>query len=275
MEYMALFIWLCLCLLLGGTIHYAMRGALSHRPIQLLAAPGMVMRKFTMTLVALVCGGTVTRVRIYELSSRDINFEADGTSGVAKVLVPLAPLFGGALVVMALNTMFGEPLQFDYTPPSLASLDGGGLRGFLQGTGSLLTRVVRQGTRSDWSSPRIYVLFALLFSMALGGCAPLERIKEAALGAGLLAVLLALVSTVAVRGGADGLSVAAPWFSSTRGFVVTTSAAAFVMMVYGMLVAIFVGIAVRVYELIVNRGKGGGTKKSASLPSAGERKEAA
>jgi len=275
MEYMALFIWLCLCLLLGGTLHSAMRGALAHRPIQLLAAPGMVMRKFTMTLVALVCGGTVTRVRIYELSSRDINFEADGTSGVAKVLVPLAPLFGGALVVMALNTMFGEPLQFDYTPPSLASLDGGGLRGFLQGTGSLLTRVVRQGTRSDWSSPRIYVLFALLFSMALGGCAPLERIKEAALGAGLLAVLLALVSTVAVRGGADGLSVAAPWFSSTRGFVVTTSAAAFVMMVYGMLVAIFVGIAVRVYELIVNRGKGGGTKKSASLPSAGERKEAA
>jgi hypothetical protein len=276
MEYMALFIWLCLCLLLGGLIHYVMTGALTHRPIQLLAAPGMVMRKFTMTLTALLCGGTVTRVRIYELSSRDINFEADGTAGVAKVLVPLAPLFGGALAVMALNTAFGAPLQFDYTPPSLASLDGGGLRGFLQGTGALLTRVVRQGTRADWNSPRIYVLFALLFSMALGGCAPLERIKEAALGAGLLAVLLALVSTVAVRRAPGGVSVAAPWFAGARDFVVTASAAAFVMMVYGMLVAIAVGVVVRIYELIVNRGKGGGSKKkTAALPSSGERKEAA
>ncbi|MFO7956380.1 MAG: hypothetical protein R6X33_04725 [Candidatus Brocadiia bacterium] len=276
MEYMALFIWLCLCLLLGGLIHYVMTGALAHRPIQLLAAPGMVMRKFTMTLTALLCGGTVTRVRIYELSSRDINFEADGTAGVAKVLVPLAPLFGGALAVMALNTAFGAPLHFDYTPPSLASLDGGGLRGFLEGTGALLTRVVRQGARADWRSPRIYVLFALLFSMALGGCAPLERIKEAALGAGLLAVLLALVSTVAVRRGPGGMSVAAPWFANARDFVVTASAAAFVMMVYGILVAIAVGVVVRIYELIVNRGKGGGRKKkTATLPSSGERKEAA
>ncbi len=276
MDYVALFMWLCLCLLLGGVMHYVMRGPLTHRPVQLLAAPGMVMRKFTMTLVALLCGGTVTRVRIYELTWRDVDFKADGTAGVARVLVPLAPLFGGALAVMALNTAFGAPLEFDYTPPSLAALDSGGLQGFLQGTGALLTRVVRQGSQVDWTSSRLYILLALLFSMALGGCVPLERIKEAVLGAGLLAVVLALVSTVAVQRGPGGESVVAAWFGNTIEFVVSVSAAAFVMMVYGMLAAIAVGIATRLYELVVNRGSGsGGGKKTATLTAAGERKQAA
>ena len=249
MEYAALFIWLSLCLVMGGLIYSMMAGALTHRPVMLLAAPGMVLRKFSMTLAALVCGGTVTRVRIYELSSRDIDFRADGTSSVAKVLVPLAPLFAGAAAVVMLNGMFGGPLNLSYEPPALTSLDSGGLRGFILGTWSLLNNVVRQGLKSDWGNARLYVLFALVFSLALGACEPMERVRQAILGAGLLAIGLALLSTIAVR--RAGVIAATPtWLQVTRAFVVRSSAVAFAMMVYGMFTALVVGFTVRIFELL-------------------------
>ena len=265
MEFAALFIWLSLCLVMGGLIHTVMAGAMTHRTIMLLAAPGMVVRKFSMTLAALVCGGTVTRVRLYELSSRDIDFRADGTSSVAKVMVPLAPLFAGAVAVVALNGLFGGPLDLSHQPPALASLDSGGLRGFLGGTWSLLASVVRQGMRSDWGNPRLYVLFALIFSLALGACEPVERVRQAVLGAGLLAVVLALLSSIAVR--RAGVIAATPaWLQATRTFVVSSSAAAFAMMVYGMFAALVVGFAVRIYELLGGSGTRKPTRRGRTRP---------
>ncbi|MGD2175793.1 MAG: hypothetical protein PVJ27_10355 [Candidatus Brocadiaceae bacterium] len=274
MEFMALFIWLCLCLLVGGLMHYVMVGALSHRLVQLLAAPGMVVRKFTMSLTALLCGGTVTRVRIYELSSRDIDFQADGASSVAKVLVPLAPLFGCAALMVALNAIFGNPLNLNYAPPALASLDSGGLKGFFLGTWDLLSRVIRQAARADWGSLDLYVLFALTFSLALGACAPLERVKEAMLGAGLIAVVLAVLSSLAVRRGPADIPAQPEWFVGVKTFIVGTSAAAFVMMIYGMAGALVTGLCVRAYELIVKSDRSG-KGKTANLRSSGNKKRAA
>lgn len=248
MEYMALFIWLSLCLILGALIHFVMAGALTHRLVMLLAAPGMIIRKFTMTLVALLCGGTVTKVRIYELSARDIEFKAEGAASIAKVLVPLAPLFGGAVAMVAVNSVFGSPFRLDYSPPALSALDSGGLRSFLGGTWLLLASVVRQATQSDWRSLSFYVIFALIFSLALGACAPMERVKEAILGAALLAVTLALLSSVSVGRGA--IRTTPGWIMATSSFIVRSSGVAFIMMVYGMLTALVVGLAVRIYELL-------------------------
>jgi len=260
MEFMALFIWLCLCLLIGGLMHYVMVGALRHRWVQVLAAPGMVIRKFTMALTALLCGATVTRVRIYELDTRDADYSAEGVSSVAKVLAPLAPLFGGALAMIALNAMFGHPLRLNHTPPPLASLDSGGVRGFLAGTWALLAQVVRDGVRADWGTMKLYVLFALVFSLALGACASMQRLKEAMLGAGLVAVALALLSSLTVRDRPPEAPASPAWFLGLRAALVNASAAAFVMMVYGMLTALAVGIFVRLYELVFRPRKAGGGK---------------
>lgn len=273
MEYTALFIWLTLCLLLGGLVHYVMAGAMSHRFVLLLSAPGLIIRKFTMTLAALVFGGTVTRVRLYELRARDIDYTADGAAGVAKVMVPLAPLFGCAVVMVGLNAAFGSPLMLNYQPPSLASLDTGGLQGFVHGTWVLLSSGVRQVIRSDWHSLNLYVLFALIFSLALGACSQMSRVREAVLGAALVAVTLALFSSIAVR--RAGVVAGTPgWFAAIRTFVVSSSGVAFIMMVYGMLTALIVGFTVRIYEL-VTRTSPGRPAKTTSLTEDDEVRRAA
>ncbi len=274
MEFMALFIWLCLCVLLGGLMHYVMSGALRHRPVQLLAAPGMIIRKFTMTLVALLTGATVTRVRIYELDQHDIDFQAGGMSSISKALVPLAPLFGSALVLIALNGLFGAPLKLDYSPPRLEALDSGSLKGFCLGTWSLLSDAVEQVVRADWGNHRLYVLFALVFSLALGGCAPMRRVKEAAMGAALVAVCMALMDAVATRQGAVGIEVQPGWFTAVKEMVVRASAAAFVMMVYGLLGAVVVGLVVRIYELFLGSPRTR-EESTAKLPEADSKKQAA
>lgn len=273
MEFMALFIWLSLCLVMGAMIHSVMASALSNRLVKLLAAPGMILRKFTMTLAALVCGATVTKVRIYELSSRDIEFKAEGAASIAKVLVPLLPLFGGAVAVVAINSMFGSPFKLDYPPPALAALDPGGLRGFLHGTWLLLSGVVRQAAQSDWGSFNLYVLSALIFSLALGACAPMEGVKEAMLGAALLAVSLALLSSVSVGSGPIRTSPA--WVVTTRTFIVSTSGVAFVMMVYGMLAALVVGMTVRIYELATRTRGGRKQTRKGTAPAEDEKRLAA
>ncbi len=268
MQYAALFIWITLCLILGGMMHYVMAGALVHRSVQVLAAPGMVVRKLTMTVTALVCGGTVTRVSMYELSSRDIDFRADGVASVGKALAPLAPLFGGAVALMALNGMFGSPIGLSCAPPALASLDGGGLKGFFVGTWMLLSGVVREGIDADWGNPRLWVLSALVFSFALGASSPLERVREAIVGAALVSVALALLSTIAVR--RAGVMAASPgWFSAADEFLIESAGIAFVMMVYGMFAALAVGVAVRLGEVVFGRG---GARRSP--PRTGSRSEA-
>jgi len=252
-EFTALFIWLTLCLVLGGLISYVMTGARSHRLVRLLAAPGLTIRKFTMTLTALLCGATLTRVRLYDLSSEDIDFQAEGASSVAKVFAPLAPLFGCALAMTILNAAFGSPLKLSYSPPALASLDSGGLRGFMLGTWDLLAGSVRHGFSADWSSPRLYILLALIFSLALGASAPMHRIREAILGSALLAVSLAVLSSLAIR--RAGVVATTPgWFNGLQALVVSLSGVAFIMMIHGMFAALAVGLAVRVYELVTRTG---------------------
>lgn len=271
MEFAALFCWLSLCLLLGGLLHYVMGGALSHKGVQMLAAPGMALRKLSMTLIALIFGGTVTRVRMYELSSRDIDFTADGPSSVAKVMVPLAPLFGCAVALTALNVTFGRPLDLSYRMPALSSMDGAGIQGFLGATWGMLSHVVRQGLSADWGNPRLYLVFALAFSMALGACEPMERIKQAILGAALLAVALALLSTVAIRRGF--IAAEPPWFTALNSFVLGHAAAAFAMMVYGLMAALVVGLGVRIYEL--SSRLAGSSGKAGRSRSKGRSKRAA
>ncbi len=274
MEYTALFIWLTLCLMLGGLINYLMAGALTHRLVRLLAAPGLFIRKFTMTVVALCCGATVTRVCVYDAGTEDIGFQADGIASIAKVLAPLAPLFGCAVALGALNASFGRPLSLDYSPPALSSLDSGGMRGFVLGTWSMLSSGVQQGLRADWHDGRLYVLFALIFSLGLGASAPMERVKEAILGAALVAVALALFSSISVR--RAGVVAATPgWFAGIRDFVISASGVAFILMVYAMITALFVGLAVRIYEVASRSGSGSRKGRTAKLPPDREGKRAA
>ncbi len=268
MEYAALFVWLVLCLILGAAIHYVLAGALEHQAVRLAAAPGTLIRKFTMALSALFFGATLTKAKLYDLSERDVDFEAEGVSSVAKAMVPLMPLFGCAMGMMAVNAMFGRPLRLDYTPPSLDSLGAGGLKGFLLGTWELLSQVVRRGMNVDWSNPRLYVLFALTFSLAMGAAAPLDRVREAVVGAALLAVGLAVFCALSARRGFFGGSSPAAWALALRGSVVNASAAAFVMMVYGVITALLFGLCVRLYEMIARTGGGSRSAgKTQSLPS--------
>jgi len=267
MEYAALFVWLALCLVLGAAIHYVLAGALEHQAVRLVAAPGTVIRKFTMALSALFFGATLTKARLYDLSSRDVDFEAEGVSSVAKAVVPLMPLFGCAVAMMAANAVFGRPFRFDYAPPSLDTLSAGGLKGFLLGTWELLSQVVRRGMGVDWGNPRLYVLFAITFSLALGAAAPLDRVREAVVGAALLAVGLAVFCALSARRGFFGGSSPAGWALALRGMVVSASAAAFVMMVYGVVTALIFGLGVRLYEMISRTGGSRSGKKPATMLS--------
>lgn len=253
MEYAALFLWLGMCLVLGALIHSITAGALQYRPVRLLAGPGVVVRKLTMGLVALLAGARITQADIYQLSERDIEFEAEGPAGPARVLAPLAPLFGCALALTLLNRLASRPLQLSHSVPSFVALDVQGLKGFFTATWELLANAVKQFSRQGWRAPLTYLFLALTFSLALGGASPLDRLKEAGLGAGLVAVGLALVAALSGRH-VDGAVTHPLWFTATRDGLLSTSAAAFVMMVYGLLTAVMVGILVRAYEIMAHRG---------------------
>ena len=281
MEYVALFLWFSLCVLLGALMHRVMQGPVCYRLIALATAPGVVVRKSSQTLVAMLCGATVTDVRIYQISQRDIAFKADGVSSVAKVLVPLAPLFGCVLILGVLNSWLGEPLQFNYAPPPLPSLDAGGLKGLLISVGTLLSRLLRQTFRGDWRSAEFYVMLVLIFSLALGACQPVERVREALLGVALLVVSIALVSALVTPSSLVGRAASSPgraqiWAATSRGFLVDCAGTAFALMLFGMLQAIAVGVGVRLYELLAGAPtRSGGATTSSSYARPQDRTRAA
>jgi hypothetical protein len=256
MEYAALFLWLGLCLVLGGLIHAVTDGALCYRPVRIVAAPGLIVRKLSMTMAAVLAGGTLRRACIYNLGERQIEFDAEGPSGPARVLVPLAPLFGCAAALTALNGALGHPLDLSYSVPPFTALDAAGGRDFLTATWAMLANVVREFMRQGWRAPQTYLLLALTFSLALGGSGRIEELKAAGLGAVLLAVALALLAAVSARHGPGGVITQPDWFAATRNGLLNTAAVAFVMMVYGMLTALVVGIAVRTYEVLARRNTG-------------------
>ena len=281
MEYVALFVWLVVCVALGGLMHTILRTPFDYKLIRILAAPGVVVRKLAMSVVALVTGATVTQVNVYDLSERDIGFHGVGASSVSKVLVPLGPLFACAVALQAVNVLLGSPVSFDYSPPPVASLDAGGVKGFVVGMLPLLSGLVRQGLIANWGSLSFYVLLGFVLSLSLGACVSFEKFREATLGALLLVVSLAVLCALAgVRSGLGAGAVsalaespAAPWVRSLRGFLIGTTGAAFVMMLCGLMVAIVVGIGVRLYELTTTAV--GGKSKSGKRGGRREKKLAA
>ena len=268
MIYTALFIWLLTCIVLGGVIHAVMQTAFRYKLVRLLAGPGVVVRKFAMTCAALLSGATVTEVNVYDLSERDIGFEADGVASVSKVLVPLAPLFACALVLQAVNVLLGSPIKLDYPPPEISSLDIGGMKGFVLGTWSVVFHLVRQVFNADWGHLRLYVLLAFVFSLSLGACLPFEKFREAFLGVVLLvvglAVLCALFGVSSALGTAPPSALArspvAAWVESLRSFFKNTAGMAFVMMLCGIMAATLAGIVVRIAELTGKASSRGGTE---------------
>jgi len=262
MQYVALLLWLLTCLAMAALMQFVMTGALTHRFLQVLAAPGAVVRKLAMAVATLLCGGTVTRVRLYELSSREIDYEAPGASSLANLVVPLTPLFAGAAALTALNAAVSGPLELDCEPPTLASFDGQGLTAYLAVMWGILFTSVRQAVQWHWADPRLYLLIALLFSLAVNAAPAAGRLKEAVLGACLLSAVLAVLSTVAVRrmGVAAGTPV---WFAALRTSVMQSAGAAFLMLAYGLLAALPVGVAVRAYEMLSARG---GTRRKRAAP---------
>ncbi len=80
---------------------------------------------------------------------------------------------------------------------------------------------------------------------------------------------------MAVHQGPADLPASAPgWFIAARTAIVSTSVAAFVLMFYGMFAAVAVGTAVRIYELVMGSGSGGG-RGATTMPGSGRRRRAA
>jgi len=271
MDYLALFLWLALCLVLGGLMHSVIDGTLRYRPVRILAAPGIIVRKLSLTIAALLCGGRVTNAHLYELRTQDVDF---GPAGVSRVIVPLAPLFGCALALLALNHALGHPLHTVSRVPPFTALDASGVKGFATATWQMLADVIRQSVHTGWREPRAGLLLVATFGLGLGSSTPLERIKEPVLGSALLAVAVALTAAMSARHGVAGVTTQPPWFAATRDALLATSAAAFIMLTYGLFTALLVGIAVRVYEVLA-RGNDDAGSKPTRLPPARNRKRAA
>lgn len=262
MAYVALFLWFAVSLLIGSGIHRILQGTSSYRLVRFLSTPGIAARKFAQTLTALICGATVTGVQAYDASEPDIRFDAEGATSVARVLVPFTPLLCCAVVMAAVNGIMDSPLQFVSAPPSLPSLDATGIRSFVQGAGSALTQMGEQTIQANWQSLKVYVLLAAIFTLALGASVPIERLRDAMLGAALVSVVVALTcGLLASPGGGSAEpvapSAAARWALSLQAFVQSCSGLAFAMMVIGMLEAILLGVGVRIYELAKKQSAGG------------------
>lgn len=258
MQYLALFLWFSLCLLLGALLFKVMKGPLSYRFLGVLAIPGIVIRKFSQTVGALVCGANVTDVKIYETDPRDITFETSGIARLARLVVPLAPLFGSVVALSVFNSMLGQPMQFDYAPPPLSSLDASGLKGFLEGVGVLMSSLVKQTFKGDHTSPEFYVTLVLIFSLALGACQPIRKLREGLLGVAMLVVGLALLSGLVIpAGGMDPIknAIASPgkaayMVAAVRSTMVNCAGMAFALMLFGMLEAAVIGVLIRIYEMV-------------------------
>ena len=269
MQYLALFLWFSLCLVLGAFLFKVTRRPLSYRFLSVLAIPGIVIRKFSQTVGALVCGANVTDVKIYETEPRDITFESSGIGRIATLVVPLAPLFGSVLALSVINSMLGQPMHFDYAPPPLGSLDAGGLKGFVEGVGVLMSSLVKQTFKGDHTSPEFYVTLVLIFSLALGACQPLRKLREGLLGVAMLVVALALISGLVIpAGGMDPIknAIASPgkaayMVAAMRSYMVNCAGMAFALMLFGMLEAAVVGVVIRIYEMVT------GTSPESEKPS--------
>lgn len=254
MEYVSMFIWLVLCLTLGGTIHAILGSAHSTGWLKWLAAPGVAVRKFGMALAAMLTGATVTNVNIYRVSERDIGFDGQALGGLPRFIVPVAPLFIGALVLRGANSLLGTPMNLDLTAPQMSSLSASGAEEFFTGLWSIITGLTRSLVRGEWNSLGFYVFLALAFSLAMGAGAPFAKYRDSLIGCLLLVIALAVVCGIfgvprSTVSSIVGTGPAAEVVLSMRKFLLNTAHAALIMMTCGILLATAVGIIVRLFEL--------------------------
>ena len=264
MEYLALFVWFSLALLLGSLVQSVMNGAARYRIVAALVMPGVVVRKLSQAAAALVCGARVTDCRLYDPNPRDTHYSCTGVSTVAKVLVPLAPLFGCILAFGVLSGALGSPLTLDFGPPRIPTLGLRGLQAFAADAGSMASGLLRRlGSTAGAGG---YVMVVLAFSLALGSCHPVERLKQALLGtAGLLAGLAVLEGVAgavrlpgAVRS-ALNISSAQAFFEGVRVGLVDWAGRALSLVGLGLGLSLVAGLLVRIYELAAGKEGSGNT----------------
>ena len=278
MEYVALFLWLVLCITCGALMHTLLESAANYSLIKFLSAPGIIVRKVSMTAAALAGGATVTHSNAYHLSERDVAFNADGMAKISRFLVPLAPLFACAVLLCAANVLLARPVSLTITAPTVSSLDAGGALGFLDGLFAMVSGLLHQIAAADWQSFRWYALLLLAFSLSLGAGVAFDRFKECFVGAALLVGVLALLCTLFIHTGSDAgrpavLITLSTWVSSVRTFLMDTGAMAVVMMLFGLLAAILVGISVRLYEMLASAATDTGRSSKPSRKSADDEEE--
>ena len=262
MQYFGLFIWFSLCLLLGSLVQSVMGGAARYRVVAALTLPGIMVRKLAQTAAALASGARVTGCSVYESNPRDIKFQCGNVSSVARVLVPLAPLFGCIFVFGLLSTALDSPLTLHYAPPSITSMDLHGLQAFAGDTGALVSGLLRRLGRSAGAGD--YLMILLAFSIALGACQPLNRLKKAILGVAVLVSGLALLQALAtgirlpdaVRStlGISGLRTA---LQSLQRGLVDWAGRGLALTALALGLSLIVGLMVRIYELATGRSNGG------------------
>jgi hypothetical protein len=249
MEYIALFVWICLCLMLSWLVHIVGASTERYRVLQFLALPGAAVRRCSMAAAVMLTGGTITRGEAYTLTNRDVEFDSDGPAGIARAVVPLAPLFGGALALTVLNRLAGSPMALSRPAPVFPALDVAGLKVFLSATWALVADSM-QGLRVlPWSSPATWVLLLATLTLALGAGQALNHCRNAVVGAGLLVIAMALVAAVASRQGPAGLVEQPAWIVATRAFLLDCTSVAFCLTFYGLLLSLVLGIGVRLVEL--------------------------
>ncbi|MEF8788347.1 MAG: hypothetical protein V5A84_04695 [Planctomycetota bacterium] len=264
MQYIGLFVWFSLCLLLGSLVQSVMAGAARYRIVAALMLPGVMVRKLAQAAAALVCGARVTGCSLYEPTPRDIQFRCGNVSSGAKVLVPLAPLFGCIFAFVLLSGALNSPLSLQYPPPSIPSLDLQGVEAFAADTGAMVSGLLKSLGQS--ASTGGYLMILLAFSLALGPCQPLERLKKAIVGVAAVVAALALLEGLAAGIrlpesvlyllGIDGLRAA---FVSLRRGLVDWAGRGLALIALGLGLSLIVGLLVRIYELATGREKGSGS----------------
>ena len=269
MEYLAMFVWLLIGLILGGLIHVVLRNAFEYKIVTWLAAPGLAVRKSSMTAAALVSGATVTDVNIYQLSERDIGFTASGIASVAKFLVPVAPLFACAFVLQVINSALGGPLDLVFSPPAIASFDTGGAKGFMAAFWAFMCELVQRVYSADWQNTNLYVLSGLIFSLSLGAGVAFAEFRESLMGVAIM--VLGLVVVCGLFGVPSSDRPGAGFVTSAREFLMATAGMSLIMMLCGMAVAITVGLVVRLVQLVTHASASGSSK--GKTPTSAEDRE--
>ncbi|MFW6457742.1 MAG: hypothetical protein ACOC0A_05545, partial [Planctomycetota bacterium] len=240
MEYVSLFLWLAICLALGTSMHRLFASAQQSGWFKWISAPGIFVRKLAMALAAMFTGATLTNVNLYRVSERDIGFNGDVIGGIPRFIVPVAPLFLCAVVLHAANTMLGEPMDISMTSPELSAVSIDGAADFFENFWNLLSRIVRQVARGEWSHLDFYLFIALALSLALGASTTFAKFKEAVLGSLLLVIAMAVFCSifgVPQSGGSilNGAHPATNLIESIRNFVFETTQWALVMMLFGII----------------------------------------